>query len=114
MMLGMTLSPFELITINFPFSDLSKSKQRPVVVLTAPDQNGDFICLAVTSNPGHPDSIRIDQADLRSGTLPKTSFARADKIYTLHTSLIRYRVGALSDSKAQNIKVAYCSKIACK
>jgi mRNA interferase MazF len=113
-MLGMTLGPFELITINFPFSDLSKSKQRPVVVLTAPDKNGDFVCLAVTSNHGHPDSIRIDQADLKGGTLPKISFARADKIYTLHTSLIRYRVGALTDTKAQSIQVAYCSKIGCK
>ena len=114
MILGMTLSPFELITINFPFSDLTKSKQRPVVVLSAPDQNGDFICLAVTSNPGHVDAIRIDQTDLKSGTLPKTSFVRSDKIYTLHTSLIRYRVGALIDSKAQSIKAAYCNKIGCK
>ena len=110
----MTLSPFELITINFPFSDLTKSKQRPVVVITAPDQNGDFVCLAVTSNPGHIDSIRIEQSDLKAGTIPKTSFARSDKIYTLHTSLIRYRVGALSDSKSQEIKSAYCSKIGCK
>jgi len=110
----MTLSPFELITINFPFSDLAKSKQRPVVVLTAPDRNGDFICLAVTSNSGHVDSIRIDQNDLKGGTLPKISFARSDKIYTLHTSLIRYRVGVLSDSKSHEIKNAYCSKIGCK
>ena len=113
MMPGMTLSPFELITINFPFSDLTRSKQRPVVVITAADQNGDFICLSVTSNQGHTDSIRIDQVDLKSGTLPKTSFARFDKIFTLHTSLIRYRVGALSDAKSQEIKAAYCSKLGC-
>jgi mRNA interferase MazF len=114
MMPGMTLSPFELITVNFPFSDLTRSKQRPVVVLTPADRNGDFICLSVTSNQGHPDSILIDQADLKSGTLPKTSFARCDKIYTLHTSLIRYRVGALSDAKSQEIRTAYCTKLGCK
>jgi len=110
----MILSPFELLTINFPFSDITRAKQRPVVVLTPTDRNGDFICLSVTSNQGHPDSIRIEQADLKSGTLPKTSFVRYDKIYTLHTSLIRYRVGALSDAKSQEIKMTYCSKLGCK
>ena len=110
----MTLSPFELITINFPFSDLTRSKQRPVVVITPPDGNGDFICLSVTSNQGHADSIRIEQADLKSGTLPRTSFVRFDKIYTLHSSLIRHRVGALSEGKSQEIWAAYCNKLGCK
>ncbi len=110
----MTLSPFELITINFPFSDLTRSKQRPVLILTAADRNGDFICLSVTSNQGHPDSIRIEQSDMKDGTLPKTSFARFDKIYTLHTSLIRYRVGTLSEAKSQEIKAAYCNRLGCR
>jgi mRNA interferase MazF len=113
-MSGMTIKPFELFTINFPFSDLSGAKQRPVLALSLPDSNGDFVCLAVTSKSGHPDSIRIIQADLISGFLPKPSFVRPDKIYTLHVSLLKHTVGVLTDAKAQEIKNSYCQKLGCK
>ena len=45
----MTCEPGDLVVIPYPYSDLSASKKRPVLVVTAPDRHGDFIALAVTS-----------------------------------------------------------------
>ena len=41
----------DLLLVPFPFSDLSATKRRPVLALTALDEYGDFIALPVTSRP---------------------------------------------------------------
>jgi hypothetical protein len=41
----------DLLLVPFPFSDLSTTKRRPVLALTALDEYGDFIALPVTSRP---------------------------------------------------------------
>ena len=45
----MTCNPGHLVLIPLPYADLSATKKRPVLALTAPDRHGDFIALAVTS-----------------------------------------------------------------
>ena len=38
-----------VVTVRFPFSDLSNSKKRPAIVL-APSDRGDWILCQITSN----------------------------------------------------------------
>ena len=45
----MTVQPGDIILIPFPFSDLSTTKKRPVLVITRMDLHGDFTALAITS-----------------------------------------------------------------
>ena len=42
----------DLVLLPFPFSDLTSSKRRPVLMLTAPDAQGDFVGCPVTSRAG--------------------------------------------------------------
>ncbi len=79
----MTCKPGQWVLIAFPFSDMSHQKKRPVLVLSAPDQFGDFIGLGVTTSPSHQRSIPINAISLQHGMLPKPSWIRTDKIYTL-------------------------------
>ena len=39
----MTCNPGHLVLIPLPYADLSATKKRPVLALTAPDRHGDFI-----------------------------------------------------------------------
>ncbi|MDQ2080642.1 hypothetical protein RA307_10650 [Xanthobacteraceae bacterium Astr-EGSB] len=41
----------DLLLVPFPFIDLSATKRRPVLALTATDVYGDFIALPVASRP---------------------------------------------------------------
>jgi hypothetical protein len=41
----------DMVLIPFPFSDLSATKKRPVLLPTCPGAYGDFIGLPVTSRP---------------------------------------------------------------
>ncbi|MGH8585426.1 MAG: type II toxin-antitoxin system PemK/MazF family toxin [Gammaproteobacteria bacterium] len=61
---------------------------RPVLVLTAPDGQRDFIGLAITSRSYHPDAIALTQPDMQTGKLPKPSWVRTDKVFTLNAFLI--------------------------
>ena len=44
----MSLNPNDIVTIQFPFSDFSSAKRRPVVLISPFDRFGDFTCLAIT------------------------------------------------------------------
>ncbi len=69
----MTCNAYDLVLIPFPYADLSSSKKRPVLVLTAPDRHGDFIALAVTTVPQLEPAIPLTSVDIVFGTLPKPS-----------------------------------------
>lgn len=40
--------PRDIVLLRFPFTDLSGAKLRPVLVLTAPNAQGDFLSVQVT------------------------------------------------------------------
>ncbi len=85
-----------LVVLPFPFSDLRTSKRRPVLLLTAPDGYGDFLAMAVTSQAGHPESLALNQLDMQSGTLPKASWIRTDKLVSLNRALVAKEIGTVS------------------
>ncbi|MBF0349309.1 MAG: type II toxin-antitoxin system PemK/MazF family toxin [Magnetococcales bacterium] len=74
----------DLVMVPFPFSDLKSAKKRPVLVLTMPDHRGDFIGLAVTSISTVQCALEIDIDAITEGSLPKQSWLRLDKIFTLN------------------------------
>jgi mRNA interferase MazF len=76
----------DLLLVPFPFSDLSTSKRRPLLALTAPDRYGDFIALPVTSRPQTEHALPIAATDLTQGSLPAASWIRTNRIVTLNVS----------------------------
>nr|MBF0223727.1 type II toxin-antitoxin system PemK/MazF family toxin [Desulfobulbaceae bacterium] len=62
-------------------------------MLTVPDNNGDFIALAVTSKGYHSGAIELAEEALLAGTLPCQSWIRTDKVFTLAQILIVKIVG---------------------
>jgi mRNA interferase MazF len=91
------------VLVDFPFSDLSQTKLRPAVVLARANRQDWFLC-QITSNAGIDEkAIEIKPPDFVAGSLRQTSFARPNKIFTGHESLISRRVGILSDKAALEI-----------
>lgn len=81
-----------VVLVEFPFSDLSDKKLRPAVVLAQANRQDWFLC-QITSNAGiDAKAIRIKQADFAMGSLRQESFARPDKVFTGHETLIERRV----------------------
>ena len=82
-----TPSKGSVVLIPFPFSDLSKSKLRPSVVL-APSGKGDWILCQVTKNQYiDQKAVELTDHDFQKGSLRVTSFARPGKLFTANKSL---------------------------
>ena len=88
----------EIVLVPVPFSDLTYTKKRPVLVVSNTNHNfasPDMIVLAITSNLIQ-NGIVIESDDLTVGTLPKKSMILCGKIYTLEQSIVIKRFGAVS------------------
>lgn len=107
----MTCSPGDLALIPFPYADLNSTKKRPVLVLTSPDRYGDFIALAVTSVEQGQQAIRLEPRQLIEGTLPRTSWVRLDKIFTLSTGNIAKTLGRVEAAVMRNALAGLCTAV---
>jgi mRNA interferase MazF len=103
----------DVVLLPFPFSDLSASKQRPVLLLKRPNAQGDFVAAQITSQLRHHPQVALDAADFDLGVLPKPSIVRVDKLFTLNEVLILRRVGRLTQAAMRRIVVRICVELGC-
>lgn len=107
------LNPSDVVMIPFPYSDLKSSKRRPVLVLQSNDKYGDFIAVAITTRRHSSDSFQLNQADFEAGSLPKISFVRINKIYTLNTDSVLFRCGQLKSEVFSQVQSGLCRGLGC-
>ena len=93
--------PGEIVLAAFPFTDLSRAKRRPCVVLAAAESPGDFIVAFVTSGaPARFPRFGVPITPSDPGwaqSRPKAhSVIRTDRLCTLHSKVISGRDGVLS------------------
>jgi mRNA interferase MazF len=95
--------PGAIVLVRFPFSDLSRMKLRPAVVL-ADAGRGDWILCQVTSKPyGDARGIKLEDASFAAGSLRVTSHARPGKPFTASRGLIVAQVGKLKSEPFRQI-----------
>lgn len=103
----------EIILIPFPYADQPGSKMRPALVLSVIDRKGDVIVAAITSQPGHVNAVSLENHHLREGALPKSSWIRPDKLYTVNCSLIKKSFANLKPEAMANLQHTLCPLIGC-
>ena len=97
-----------IILIRFPFSDLSRSKLRPALVLAKLNQ-GDYICCQITSKRyASPLAITLEHSDFVVGGLERASFIRPEKLFTANNSLIDREVGKIALQKRSEVSSTIC------
>ena len=93
----------DVVLVPFPFTDLTSTKQRPAVIISADALNvvrDDVLVAAITSQvPATPaaDEFPIPSEQLASCGLPKRSIIRLSKLVALHQRLVIRRIGAMPD-----------------
>ena len=101
-----------VVLVPFPFSDLSRSKLRPAIVLASVGR-GDWILCQVTSKAyGDQDAIEIRQEDFETGGLRLDSYARPGKLFTAHDSLLRAEAGRLSAPAFERVRAGVLTVLA--
>jgi mRNA interferase MazF len=93
----------DVILVRYPFSDLSNSKVRPAVVVSASHVSQDIIIAPLTSKTA---SLLEGEFVLakwsESGLNVSTAVKRG--LYTLHESLVVRTMGKLADSDAEQLE----------
>jgi len=93
----------DVVIIPFPYSDLSKSKRRPALVL-AEAGRGDFLLCQITSKQyGDIHALSLNETGFLSGGLKRESFIRGARIFTANESLILGVAGHLTHSKLSEV-----------
>lgn len=96
----------DIVLVSFPFTDLSSSKRRPALVIS-PDpfneQGQDVVLIAITSQEPDDSAVTIDARDCVDGELPKTSFVKLSKLFTVHSTLVLKKMCALRSEKLDDV-----------
>ena len=93
----------DVVVVPFPFSDLTQVKRRPALVI-AELLGEDVILCQITSQTIQDNySIPIDDTDFESGGLKQTSNIRPNRIFTVDSHLVLYRIGNLKKEKLAKI-----------
>ncbi len=98
----------DIVLVPIPFTDLSSTQRRPVIVISNDAYNtttADMVVVAMTSNlTSTPYSFLLTSADLVAGTLNHPGRVRADKIYTLAQSIVVKVFAKVNDATLDRIR----------
>jgi mRNA interferase MazF len=92
-----------VVSVRFPFSDLSRTKLRPAVILADVGRD-DWILCQVTSKPyGDARVIVLTEESFATGSLQVTSYARPGKLFTANRDLMVDQIGVLKEKAFKQI-----------
>ncbi len=106
---GIMYNQREIILVPFPYSDLSSSKRRPVLVISNNNYNKnypDILITVITSNLYKDDySVELQNNDLEVGVLPEQSTIKCHKLFTIDQSQVLKRFSLVSEKKFDEVIV---------
>ena len=82
----------QIVLVPFPYSDLSATKRRPVLIVSNDSYNktfNDVVVCVITSNLRKDEySVTLSNDDLEIGVLPESSVIKSHKLFTIHKDKI--------------------------
>lgn len=106
-----TFAAGQVVLLPFLFSDLTRSKLRPALLLADAGRD-DWIACQITSNPyADPNAILLDQRDFTSGDLQRASYARPGKLFTANISLFAAAAGSVAQARLDEVRNALIAMI---
>ncbi|HEY5462303.1 MAG TPA: type II toxin-antitoxin system PemK/MazF family toxin [Hanamia sp.] len=99
----------EIILVPFPYSNLSSSKRRPVIIISNNYYNKhypDILIAVITSNLYKDDySVNLNNDDLELGMLPEQSIIKCHKLFTIEQSQVLKRFSIVNEKKFDEVVV---------
>ncbi|HID19466.1 MAG TPA: type II toxin-antitoxin system PemK/MazF family toxin [Methanophagales archaeon] len=92
-----------VVVLPFPFSDLTKAKRRPALIIAVLEGNDLILCQITSQSIRDRYAVSIDDDEFETGTLRQRSNVRPNRIFTADRHIILYRVGHLKPEKVDQI-----------
>lgn len=95
----MNFKKYDIILVNFPFSDLKGSKIRPAMVISSLEGENLILCQITTKKRNISKyEVKLNK-NYCEGDIRFDSNIYIDMIFTLHKSLIINKIGYVKDDK---------------
>ncbi len=101
----------DIVLINFPFTTLSRSKKRPVLVMKSENKFNDFVCFQITSKSNQSNVHAIESSNIIDGDLKLHSFVKYDKCFTLNSELVDKKLASVDNALMEILKKLFCNEI---
>lgn len=99
----MNLKKFDIVLVDFPFSDLTKTKKRPALIINSLEGENSVLCQITTKRRNIQKYEITLPKEACTGDIRFNSFIYADMIFTLHKNLIYKKIGAVNNSKIKEM-----------
>ena len=93
----------DIVIVPFPFSDLSRSKKRPAIVVTVLEGDDIILCQITSQWIRDKYAIPVEGSDFATGSLRQESHIRPNRIFTADRDIILYRAGQLRQKKMDEV-----------
>jgi len=93
----------DVVVAPFPFSDLSATKKRPVLVVATLTGDDVVLCQITSQAVSDNYAISLTQSDFANGKLSHDSNIRPNRLFTGDSNIILYRAGSLKPTKLQEV-----------
>lgn len=107
----MNYSVGDIVLVKFPFTDLKKSKKRPVLIVKGENERGDVVCFQITSNIEQSNLLKIQDKDLDKKKLSLKSYIKYDKCFTINTSIVDKKIAKVKSSLLIELKLLFCDEL---
>ncbi|MEA2017137.1 MAG: type II toxin-antitoxin system PemK/MazF family toxin [Campylobacterota bacterium] len=107
----MTYNIGDIILVKFPFTNLTKSKKRPVLVVKNENEYNDIICFQITSNNEQSNLLKINNNDLYNSNLTLESYIKYDKCFTISSKVVDKKIATVNDELLKKLKLLFCEEI---
>jgi mRNA interferase MazF len=105
------MKAFDVILVKFPFTDLTKSKQRPALVLNSTAYSPRLSLLTIAMLTSQTENKRIkgdlELSDWKDAKLLHPSLLRLSKIATIESELVVKVLGHLSTKDQKRAKTLF-------
>ena len=109
----MIIKKFDIVLVDFPFSNLTKTKKRPALVIHSLEGENVMLCQITTKRRNIQKYEILLQKESCTGNIRFNSFIYVDMIFTLHKDLVYKKIGEVNSIKIKemiNQKISLITK----
>ncbi|MGI0495275.1 type II toxin-antitoxin system PemK/MazF family toxin [Alkalinema pantanalense CENA528] len=93
----------DVVVVPFSFSNLTDAKKRPALVVAALSGDDLILCQITSQMVRDLNAIPLENSDFQSGSLPKSSNIRPNRLFTADRQIIQSKVGELRSEKLEAV-----------
>jgi mRNA interferase MazF len=93
----------DVVVVPFPFSDLTRTKRRPALVIAELKGDDIILCQITSQNTRDNYAIGLTDDDFANGSIRRISNIRPNRIFTADQSIIQRKIGLIKKEKIKAV-----------